>query len=125
MTKFAIILIIAAVSIIAILLLANLYTLNQPTGKFVQSQLSNDEIINKIKIFPEVSQYSTMPATVRFISSDELKFLSRQYPVVYGDVSQSVYEVRFSSGNSGLLVLYDADSNKVLKTFQIVGVTVS
>ena len=110
--------------LISIFTFISLFNFIQPTGRFVQPTISNDEIINKIKIFPEVSEYSTMPATVNFISLDELNSLAKKYPVIYGNVSKAVYEVRFSSGNSGLLVLYDSDSNKILKQFEIVGVSI-
>jgi len=125
MKKTIMMLIITIVVVAIITTLSLPFISNQPTGKFIQPQLNNDEIINKVKNLPEVSQYSSMPATVKFISSEELNSLSKKYPVIYGNVSTSVYEVRFSSGNSGLLVLYDAYSNKILKQFEIVGVSLS
>ncbi len=110
---------------IVIALAFYLSTFTQLTGRFIQPQLSNDEIINKVKSFPEISQYSSLPTMVKFISLDELNSLVKKYPVIYRNISKAVYEVRFSSGNSGLLVLYDADSDKILKTFEIVGVSIS
>ena len=123
--KTFIIVAIIAILGVSVILFANQFLFNQPTGQFIQPQLNDDEIIDRIKSFSEVSQYSELPATVKFISLQEVNSLAKKYPVIYGNVSTAVYEVRFSSGNSGLLVLYDLDANKILKQFEIVGVSLS
>ena len=57
----------------------------------------------------------------------ELDALARKYPVVYGGLENrnGVTAVQFTKGNSGKLLIYDARSGEVLRTFNTQGITLN
>jgi len=85
---------------------------------------SAEEILEKVKGFPEVQPYKDLPVNVTFLSKERVEELSQKYPVIYGNISKDVYEIRFLSESKGLLVIYDAEENKIIRSFEIIGVKI-
>jgi hypothetical protein len=108
-----------AISLAAIIFLAIVALTHKPT---VQTTLTKEEILNKLKEFPEVRPYINLPANITLLTKSNLTELSKQYPAIYGNISKDVYEVKFSFDTSGLLVIYDAEQNKIIRIFEIIGV---
>ena len=82
------------------------------------------EILEKVKNSPEVQDYKNYPANVTFLTKDKLTQLAKDYPIIYGNITIDVYEIRFLSDSKGLLVLYDANQNKIIRVFEIIGVKI-
>lgn len=82
------------------------------------------EILEKVKRFPEVQDYKSYPANVTFLTKDDLAKLAENYPVIYGNITNDAYEIKFLSGDKDLLVLYDENQNKIIRAFEIIGVKI-
>jgi len=78
-----------------------------------------DKIIQRVVKFDEVSQYKDFPAQTKLLSRQEIEERKTKFPLIYKDLSGEIYEIRFSSGEGGILLLYDAASDKILRTFNL------
>src|SRR3990167_1716129 len=93
-----------------------LVTIGLSFGKRRQAT-PGDKIIKRVQEFDEVSQFRNLPAQVTYLDKKEIEERAEKFPVIYQDLSGDIYEVRFSSGDSGILLLYDAKGDKILRTF--------
>lgn len=82
------------------------------------------QILEKVKKFPEVQNYKNYPANVTFLTKGEVKELAKNYPVIYGNITRDVYEIRFFSDSRSLLVLYDIEENIIIRAFEIMGIRI-
>ncbi|MDI6798531.1 MAG: hypothetical protein QMD12_00830 [Candidatus Aenigmarchaeota archaeon] len=83
-----------------------------------------ERIVEKVKKFPEVQEYKDYPANITFLPRGKLTELAKNYPVIYGNITGDVYEIKFLSDGKGLLVLYDEKENKIIRVFEIVEVKI-
>ena len=104
-------------SLVALAILG--FTLPLIKSERVPVVLSQQTILANLQKHAEIAQYSNLPAEVKFLSSQELASQAKKFPVIYGDLKGSIYEVRFATGGSGTLLFYDAKSDRILKTFNL------
>lgn len=82
-------------------------------------QLSDEQIINNLKQFPEIKPYENYQRNITLLTENDLKELKQRQPAIYSNIQSGTYRVIFTSNENGLLVLYDANQNKILKMFEI------
>jgi len=110
--------IIAALAIILIVLAAvAVFSISQIKNR--STQLSQSAIIEKLRNHQELSQYQNQEPQIKLLTSDEIRKKRKLYPLIYKDIPTNVYEVRFSQAGSGILLIYDARSDKILKNFSL------
>ena len=88
-------------------------------GYFKEKELPSDVVIAKVMMLAEAKDYEGWPATAIPLRRDQQQKKAEQYPLIYGDLSGDVYEVRFSQGDGGVLLLYDARGDKILSKFNL------
>lgn len=88
-------------------------------GYFKGQGLSSDVVIGKVMMFDEAKDYTGWPATAVHLSGEQLKEKAKKYPLIYKDIRGDVYEVRLTQADGGVLLLYDARSDKILSKFNL------
>lgn len=104
--------------LVVLLLVAYLVS---PAGPFKPDRqvFGEKEILARVGKFEEVKDYKNLPAQVKYLDQKALNDAAKRFPVIYQGVQRDIYEVRYSTGTGGILLLYDAKSDKVLKTFNL------
>src|SRR3990167_11353327 len=105
------------ISLLTIFLL--LVTISLSFNQKPKTLTNEDKIRERVAQFEEVSQFKDLPAQTRLLSQKEIEERAKKLPVIYKDLSGDIYELRFSSGEGGILLLYDAASDKILRTFNL------
>ena len=110
--------VIAALAIILIALaLAAVFSISQIKNR--RTPITQNKIQEKLKNHQELSQYQNQEPQIKLLTGDEIKKRREKYPLIYKDIGANVYEVRYIQARSGILLLYDAKSDKILKTFSL------
>ena len=110
--------VIAALAIILIALaLAAVFSISQIKNR--RTPITQNKIQEKLKNHQELSQYQNQEPQIKLLTSDEIRKKRKLYPLIYKDIPTNVYEIRFSQAGSGILLIYDARSDKILKNFSL------
>src|SRR3990167_2755497 len=96
-----------------------LVTISLSTSQKPKTLTNEDKIIERVQQFEEVTQFKDLPAQTRLLGQKEIEERAKNFPLIYKDLSGEIYEVRFSSQEGGILLLYDAASDKILRTFNL------
>src|SRR3989344_47721 len=96
-----------------------LVTISLSTSQKQKTLTNEDKIIERVQQFEEVTQFKDLPAQTRLLGQKEIEERAKNFPLIYKDLSGEIYEVRFSSQEGGILLLYDAASDKILRTFNL------
>jgi len=80
---------------------------------------SQDQILTKLKNHQEIAAYTNLQAQVKYLNPKDLREQAKKFPVIYKDIRGNIYEVRYSSLEGGVMLIYDAKSDKILKTFNL------
>lgn len=107
-----------------ILTFATWQTFSKPTS----IALNESEILLRLANFSEVAPYiaANYSANVTALSQEEISELAQTQPVIYANLTGGqLYRVEFKSpAGDGLLVIYSAAENKILRTFRIVSMQI-
>jgi len=90
----------------------------------ITKEPKKSQILEKLKKFPEIQDYKNYPVNITFLLKDDLTELVKDYPVIYGNITKDVYEIKFLSDSRGLLVLYDSEENIIIRLFEIMGIKI-
>ncbi len=80
---------------------------------------SEQQVLDKLMRHTGMQNYLGWEIEIVYFSEQDVKELVRKQPTIYSDVNTDVYRVTFRSNNTGLLVLYDYDNDKIVKKFEI------
>jgi len=80
---------------------------------------SQDQILTKLKNHQEIAAYTSLQAQVKYLNPKDLREQAKKFPVIYKDTRGDIYEVRYNSPEGGVMLIYDAQSDKILKTFSL------
>ncbi|OGE08280.1 hypothetical protein A3A60_02105 [Candidatus Curtissbacteria bacterium RIFCSPLOWO2_01_FULL_42_26] len=110
--------VIAALAIILIALaLAAVFSISQIKNR--RTPITQNKIQEKLKNHQELSQYQNQEPQIKLLTRNEIRKKRKLYPLIYKDIPTNVYEIRFSQAGSGILLIYDARSDKILKNFSL------
>ncbi len=80
----------------------------------------NASILEELRKFPEIEQYMKYPAEIALLTQAEIDKLSATQPAIYKNLEAPIYKVEFKTGeDKGILVLYNNQSKKIVKMFEI------
>lgn len=83
------------------------------------------KILDSLRQFPEIKPYANYSANVTFLAQKDISELAEKQPVIYENLTGSaLYRVEYSSAGGGLLVIYDAENNTILREFAITNVEI-
>ena len=102
-------------AIAAILLLVFTIFVSGPPGPV----LTSEQIEERVEKFEEVKAFKDQTPQIKHLDRKGLLEQAKKYPVIYNGLNGDIYEVRYSGGNLGTLLLYDAKSDKILKIFNL------
>ena len=87
--------------------------------------VSDAKILDNLRQFPEIKPYANYSANVTLLTQNEIAGLAEKQPVIYKNLTGgALYRVEYSSPGGGLLVIYDAEKNKILREFAITNIEV-
>jgi len=83
------------------------------------------KILDSLRQFPEIKPYTNYSANVTFLTQKDISELAEKQPIIYKNLTGSaLYRVEYSSAGGGLLVIYDAENNRILREFAITNVEI-
>ena len=112
--KFLVLLFAIVVSIIILIYLT--IRLIEPKNSQV---LSQHQILTKLKNHQEIAAYTNLQAQVKYLNPKDLREQAKKFPIIYKDAKGDIYEVRYGSSEGGVMLIYDAQGDKILKTFSL------
>ncbi len=80
---------------------------------------SEDDVIARLMQHPEMQDYSGWTIQVTHLTEEDVRSLAEEQPEIYGGISKDVYKVTLELGSKGVLVLYDYDSDSIVKRLEI------
>lgn len=93
---------------------------NQQQTRDAEEPISDNQILNNLKNFPELKPYATYDTKLTHLTGDDLKTLAEKQPVIYADLEgKSLYRIEYTSTTDGYLVIYDTENDRILKQFRI------
>ncbi|MEW6295821.1 MAG: hypothetical protein AB1467_06050 [Candidatus Diapherotrites archaeon] len=72
-------------------------------------------VIDKLLLHEEMKNYNGKQATIQELTEKDLNMLKTKYPVIYGDAKAGQYLFLYSD----LLVIYDFEKDKIVKSFVV------
>ena len=87
-------------------------------------QTSKENVLAKLSQFEGIAQFINDHTEVTYISDEELPALAEKQPVLYANLTAPVYRIVLNAEGKSLLLLYDFNSNKILKKFEVTNLSI-
>ena len=88
-------------------------------GYFKAKVLADDVVVERVMKLDEAKDYKGWSASALHVDSKQLQEKSKKYPLIYGDLTGDIYEIRLTQAEGEVLLLYDARSDKILAKFNL------
>lgn len=77
------------------------------------------DILEKLKTFDELKSYENYTVEITKLTQENITKLAVSQPVIYKGLEGDLYRITYKKDNDGLLIIYDYNTSKILRIFEI------